>query len=265
MRYKYSDDINKRLYKAVKNYNEKRERDIKHRGGRAIVPEKKYVKQIKERFADKPRSSIMKEIKLIESYNALGKSSLKRATSKSPLSNWEMEYFKARIPSAKKFYDEEINELERILKDKPEYFIKHHDRLNTLKAQRKSLDKVLSSLSESDIKSIRAYIKISQRSQITKENDYRLFLTQLDRAMELSGYSNADIKAMYDKLNTLTPNEFIELYRKEPIIEKIYELVGSPETQGEYELMTTENTAVARIDSFLNRLDSLIAEVKNHD
>ena len=266
MKYKYSDDVNKELYKAIKNYNEKRGRDIKKRG-RAIVPDKLYVKTIKERFAGKPVSEIKKEIKLISSYNKLGKSSLKKVNG-TPLSQYERGYFEARIPDALNFYNAEIDELTRIIGKKPEYFIRHHERLNTLKAQRNTLERVsntLDSLDESTIKSIRAYIGISQRSEITKERDYRTFLNQMDRAMNLLGYTKADIDAVYEKLYTLTPNEFMELYREEPIIEKLYEIIGSPDKKGEYDLMVTEVTARRRVNSFLNQLDSFIAQVKNHD
>ena len=266
MKYKYSDDINKELYKAVKNFNEKRARDMK-KVGRAIVPQKLYVKTIKERFAGKPVSSIKKEINLIKSYNALGKSSLKKVNG-TPLSQYERGYFEARIPNALDFYNKEIDELTRIIGNKPEYFVRHHERLNTLKAQRNTLERVkkdLDSLDESTIKSVRAYIRTSQRSDITKEKDYRTFLAQMDRAMELLGYSKADVDKMYEKLNKLTPNEFMELYREEPIVERIYEIIGSPENQGEYELMVTEDTARRRVNSFLKQLDSLIEQTKKHD
>lgn len=266
MKYNYSDDINKELYKAVKNHNEKRSRDMK-KIGRAIVPQKLYVKTIKERFAGKPVKEIRKEIKLIKSYNALGKNALKKVNGTS-LSYYEKGYFESRIPDALKFYDSEIDELTRIIGKKPEYFVRHHERLNTLKAQRKTLERAmndLTKLDESTIKSIRAYIGISQRSEITKERDYRTFLNQMDRAMGLLGYSKADIDKVYEKLYTLTPNEFMELYREEPIIEKLYEIIGSPEKQGEYELMVTEQTARRRVNSFLNHLDDLISQVKNHD
>lgn len=267
MKYNYSDDINKSLYKAVKNHNEKRSRDMK-KTGRAIVPQKLYVKTIKERFAGRPLKEIQKEIKLIESYNKLGKNALKKVNG-TPLSQYESGYFKARIPDAIKFYDAEIDELTRIIGKKPEYFIRHHERLNTLKAQRKTLGLAmddLTSLDESTIKSIRAYIGTSQRSEITKERDYRTFLNQMDRAMHLLGYSKADIDNMYEKLYKLTPNEFMEFYREEPIIEKLYEIVGSPEARGDYRIMTkTDKVARTRIDTFLNNLDSSIEKIKNHE
>lgn len=265
MRYKYSDDINKELYKAVKNFNEKRNRDMRKRG-RAIVPEKLYVKTIKERFAGKPASEIKKEINLIENYNKLGKSSLKKVNG-TPLSQYERKYFESRIPDALSFYNNEIDELTRIIGKKPEYFVRHHERLNTLKAQRNTLERVnttLDSLDEDTIKSIRAYIGISQRSELTKERDYHTFLNQMERAMKLLHYSKEDIDKMYEKLYTLTPNEFIELYREEAPIEKLYEIVGSPKSEGEYELMVADKTAKTRINKFLNKLDSLIAQVKNH-
>lgn len=266
MKYNYSDDINKSLYKAVKNFNEKRSRDMK-KTGRAIVPQKLYVKTIKERFAGRPLKDIQKEIKLIESYNQLGKGSLKKVNG-TPLSQYESGYFKARIPDALKFYNNEIDELTRIIGKKPEYFVRHHERLNTLKAQRKTLEEAMSALNQLDentIKSIRVYIGTSQRSEITKEKDYRGFLNQMDRAMELLGYKKSEIDAMYDKLYTLTPNEFMELYREEPIIEKIYEIIGSPHNKGDYELMVADKTAKARVNKFLNELDDLIANVKNHE
>ena len=120
-------------------------------------------------------------------------------------------------------------------------------------------------LDEQEIKSIRRYIANSQRSEIIKEQGYRTFLAQMDRIMEQCGYSKAEIDAIYEKLNTLTPNEFFEMYAKEPLVDKLYETIGSPKNQGEYMLMTSEDTAKKRIDSFRRRLDTLIAEAKNHE
>lgn len=264
MKYKYSDDVNKRLYKAVKNFNEVRSRDIKKQG-RGMIPEHLYVRTIKERFAGKPKADLMKEIRLIESYNKLGKERRKRVSGYSPISKWELNYFRARVPSAKEFYDKEIAELEKIIGDKPEYFLRHHERLNTLKAQRMKLEMDLDLLDEQDIKSIRRYIANSQRSDIIKEQGYRTFLAQMDRIMEQCGYSKEDIDKIYEKLNTLTPNEFFEMYRREPLIDKLYETIGSPKSKGEYALMVTEGTAKKRIESFVRRLDTLISEAKNHE
>ena len=264
MKYKYSDDVNKRLYKAVKNFNETRNRDIK-KVGRGMIPEHLYVRTIKERFAGKPKADLMKEIRLIESYNKLGKERRKKVSKYSPISKWELQYFRVRIPEAKEFYDKEIAELEKIIGDKPAYFLRHHERLNTLKAQRIKLENDLEMLDEQEIKSIRRYIANSQRSELIKEQGYRTFLAQMDRIMEQCGYSQADIDKIYEKLNTLTPNEFFEMYRQEPLIDKLYETIGSPKNQGEYMLMTSEVTAKKRIESFVRRLDTLIAEAKNHE
>lgn len=264
MAIRFDDELNRELYRVVKNFNEKRARDFKKRG-RGMLPEKVYVKQIKKQFSDKPRSALIKEIRLLESYNKGRKESLKFASPNSPISKWELNYFKANINQTKKFYDEEINELERIIGDKPEWFIRHHDRLNTLKAQRNALNLDLTSLSEQNVKSIRNYITKAKRSEITKRESMNLFLSQLQRAMEQSGYSKSDIKALYEKFYTLTPNEFMEMYREEDIIEDIYNSVDSPEGQGKYQLMASEREVKNRINRVISRADEMVAKAKDHD
>lgn len=264
MAIRFDDELNRELYRVVKNFNEKRARDFKKRG-RGMLPEKVYVKQIKKQFSDKPRSALIKEIRLLESYNKGRKESLKLASPNSPISKWELNYFKGNLNQTKKFYDQEINELERIIGEQPEYFIRHHERLNTLKAQRNTLNLDLSSLSEQNVKSIRRYIEKSKRSEITKRESMNLFLTQLQRAMEQTGYTKKEIKALYEKFYTLTPNEFMEMYNEEDIIEQIYLTIDSPEGKGSYELMVASDMAKKRIESLIERSDALIAKAKDHD
>ena len=60
-KYKYSADMNREIRRIVKNFNEKRMRDIRKKGI-AKAPDKRYVKQIKEQFAKQDKDIDLKQI-----------------------------------------------------------------------------------------------------------------------------------------------------------------------------------------------------------
>lgn len=256
----YDNELNKRIYRTVKNFNQKVKYNKTKTRGKGMLPRRVKVKDLKMKFSDKPRTALEKELSSLEAFSS------RKALNKSDgrMSQWEYNYFKQHLPETKKFYDKEIKELERIIGNKPDFYYKSHLHYQTLLAQRKELDKPLTELDEDDVKSFRAYINYSQRSEMVKAQGFRLYLSQLERAMHNLGYTQQQIDELLNKFNQLTENEFLEMVRQEDIIDSVYDLIDSPKERGEYELMADEFDAMNTVESIISIADDLIKTYKKH-
>ena len=256
---KFDKKINDEINRTVRNFNAKVRYNKTKTRGRGMLPRPISAREIKDKYSDKSRAELNKQLKLYQSFskrNALDLAGSNR------LSNWEQDYFEQNMAKTRKFYDEEIADLERIIGDKPEYHMRLHNRLLTLKRQREALNNDLNELSEDQIKGMRGYFNYAERSEIVKEQSFRHYLNQLDRTMDNLGYSKAQRDELFDKFNVLSENEFTEMVRNENMIDAVYDLIDSPKGRGKYELMADEKTAENLIANIIDQADNLIAKYK---
>lgn len=269
-------ELNRETRRIFKNFNEKQRRDAR-RKGRALVPERISVKAFKERFSDKSENEVWQQLRLYESYNKGGKKSLNFAAAGSRLSRWEANRFKTLIPKTISWYESEIGELRNIIGDRPEFFLRQHQRLGTLEDQVETLYSSmerLDELTDNEIMSLRRYIAKAERSELTKVRGFRLYLAQAERIMKLGRIHDANgnlvkipkekREEILNKFNSLSVNEFMELYNNEDIIARFYTLINSPKGRGEYELTSDDENVAAILEDFIDDVDNLIARAKNH-
>lgn len=259
MAVRFDDALNAEINKTFRNFNRKvRYNKFKTRG-KGMLPQIQSAKLFKEKYGDKSRAEVLRQLKIYQDFgkrNALDRSGDNR------LSNWERRFFQLNLDKTKEFYDNEISELEAILGDQPEYHMRLHPRLQTLKDQRAELDKDLNKLTEDQIKGFRGYINYAERSEIVKQRGFRLYLAQLERTMKELQYPKSEIEALFNKFNQLSENEFLEMVRHEDIIDTVYDLIDSPKGRGKFQLMSEEKRARRTVDSIMNQADELIAKYK---
>lgn len=252
----YTDDLKKRMNKIVRAYNAKVRYNKTKTRGKGMLPRTIRLSNLMDKYSDKSKAELEKQLQLYQSFGE--RSSLNKANTESRISQWELNFFKSNIEKTKKFYDEEIDDLKRIIGGKPEYYLKQHNRLETLEGQRKELDKNLETLTEDQIKGIRGYINYAERSDIIKRQGFRLYLAQLDRAMSELGYKKKEREALLSKFDVLTENEFTEMVRLEDVIDDVYRLVYSPKGRGKYELLQDTKEATKAVERVINEADALI-------
>ena len=257
---KFDEDLNQRLVRGFKNFNAKVRYNKTKTRGRGMLPQTQSLREFKLKYSDKPKAEIEKQLKLLESFGS--RDSLSKVSDKSRISNWELNVFKANYNKTLKFYDEEIADLERIVGDKPEYFMKQHNRLQNLQDKRKFLQRDPKSLSEVEIKIMRGIYNYAERSELTKRRGFKTYLNQLDRLLTLRNVPKSQRDAFINKFNVLTENEFTEMTRNEDLIDRVYELVYSPKERGEYELTVDDANADAIIQELFNNVDTIIANYK---
>ena len=257
MAIRFDPNLNKEIIKTVRNFNAKVTYNKYKTRGKGMLPEKISVKDIKEKYSDKSRKELLKQLKLYQSFS--NRDALKRSK-ESRLSEWEKEYFKVNLEKTKEFYDQEIEDLSRIVGDKPEYYLKQHHRLNDLKSKRVSLVNNLDLLSEGDIKKLRNVYSYAERSDVIKEKGFKLYLDQVDRLLTIRNVPKRERDILLNKFNVLSENQFTEMARKEDLIDRMYDLVYSPEGRGTYELTVNDAEADALIQDLWNNADNIIAK-----
>lgn len=257
MQNKFDPELNEEIRRTFRNFNRKVKRNKTKTKGKGMLPLQVSVKKFKDKYSDKPKSEIKRQLKLYQSFGK--RDALNKINQETRLSKWELDYIKANLNKTKKFYDEEIADLKSIVGEKPEYYMRQHTRLETLIGQRKELDKDLNNLTEGQIEGLRGYINYAERSDIIKRQGFRLYLAQLERTMkELGLYTDEEIEGLLSKFDVLTENEFTEMVRREDEIDDIYRLVYSPEGRGKYELLADFNDAITAVEAIIEKADSFI-------
>lgn len=259
MAIRYDENLNKRILRDVKNFNAKVRYNKTKTRGKGMLPRLLSTREIKAKYSDKTRAELEKQLSLYESFGK--RSSLDRVDG-SRLSKWEKDYFEQNRAKTAEFFQQEIADLERIIKGKPEMYARQNERLINLKRKEAKLDKDITFLTEDEIKSLRNVYSYAERSEEVKQKGFRLYLSQLTRTMVTLGYSKQDIESLLQKFDTLSENEFFEMMQNEDIIDAVYDLIDSPKGRGQYELMTDERRARAIVTDIQNQADALIANYK---
>ena len=260
MAIKFDDELNSEIRRTVRNFNAKVKRYKTRTRGKGMLPQKLYVSELKAKYSDKTRKELNRQLKLYQSFG--NKTAMDKATSESRLSKWEQDYFKQNLAKTREFYQNEIADLERIIGDELGQHLRISERLINLKRKEEYLDKGFTDLSEDEIKIMRNVYGYAERSEMVKQRAFRHYLNQLERTMENLGYSKSDINTTLNKFNVLSENEFTELVRNENLIDAVYDLIDSPKSRGEFELMTDEARARAIVTEIQNRADEIIAKYK---
>lgn len=257
---KFTEDDKDRIRSTVRNFNAKVRYNKTKTRGRGMLPQKIYVRELLDKYSDKSKRELNKQLKL---YQSFGKRDALNISEDTRLSKWERNYFKANRQKTINFFENEIADLTRIIGDKPEYHVRQNERLTNLMRQREKLDKDLSTLSEDEIKTLRSVYNYAERSDIVKARGFRLYLSQLERTMANLGYTKDEINGVLNKFNVLSENEFTEMMRNEDLIDAVYDLIDSPKQRGKYQLMTDENRARAIVTDIQSRADELIGKYKS--
>lgn len=260
MAIRFDDELNKRILRDVKNFNAKVRYNKTKTRGKGMLPRLISTRAIKDSYSDKSRAELVKQLKIFESYG--NREAMQRASDNSRISKWELNYFKANRAKTEGFYKEEIADLQRIVGNKPEYFMKQHNRLQTLEDKLDFLNRDFETLTEDEIKIMRSVFGYAERSELTKRRGFQTYLNQLDRVLKLRRVPKSKREELLNKFNVLSENEFTEMTRNESLIDRIYELIHSPERRGKYELTVDEAEADELIEELWSTVDDIIAKYK---
>ena len=256
---KFDPVFEKEIRRIVKNFNQKRTRALNR--GFSNVPEKQYVSKIKKNYDKKV--DVAKYLRSLKRFNEMGDTAFNVVETKAggKISEYNYQLMKKNLKHARDFYKAQIEEAQ-LLFDLDPYSIARQDYLLNLQEKSKYLEQNIMDLSQSGLSTFNRYIEQSLTSGIRQVSSYRGFLGGLDDLMNKLGYSKQEINALYEKMGDLSPAQFVKMYRQNDIINRIYDLLPSPE-HGKEAINLSDDRARELIDEFISRFDNMVEEAKN--
>ena len=249
----FGAEYNKEIRRIVYNFNRKRKRAIKR--GFSYLPPKQYVSELKGRY--KTKAALDRELKSIEAFNLMGQTAFEvmETLGGGRVSRYQMDYMKSHLRSTKAFFDRRIKEAKELYEE-DRNIIARREYLFNLEERRKYLDLDIDYLDESGIRTFQKYIEQAEDYELKKVRDYRNYLNIVDQVMEMVGFDKSKRDVFFAKLEKLTPAEFIKLYQRSVIIQRIYDLYVSSN-----QLSTDEEDATRVLTRLTDRIDEEIASI----
>lgn len=254
MAIRYSKAYNQEISRVVRNFNAKRNRAIKK--GKRLVPPQITVSDLKSRYEN--RRDLNRELRLIEKFGERDALTEVENLGGAKAVKWEVEYLKDNLKYAKQFFDQEIKKAsyidEKMSVSKTEY-------LNNLRAKRDFLELEMTNLDPSDYRTFKKTMNEYFYANKRNLESYRNWLNEVETIMRHMGYDNKTIDKFFEGFDSLTPEQFINLYRNNPIVSRLYELYV-PSNDGSFSLSTSEEDAENLIDTFIEEKDQMIEQAK---
>lgn len=250
--------FNQNARRIVKNYNQKLSRARTR--GLSYLPEKVSLRELRQQFPN--RRDLEKHLKHLETFNEMGKSAFDviETNAGGKLSRYELYYIKANLEDTKEFYDLQIADAEKYFANDP-YSIARKDYLLNLQAKRNYLSRNLMDLDQSGIRSFQKYINYANNFERLNMLGYRNFMSGITDIMNVLGYDKDTIDMLINKVSELTPAQFFKMYHENDVIDRIYDMIESPE-HGKTAINTNDEDAERIINQLVENIDSLIEKAK---
>lgn len=256
MAIRFTPEYNKYIRKTVNEYNKKVQRaNTEGKIKKANLPEKASVKILKKSYQH--REDLDREL---ANLRAFSRKSI-RKEKVGGVNQYQIDMIKANRDKTIEFFE---HKADVIRKKATSGYPLQRDRLNAIERNLGILKKGVEGASERELQTMSAYVNKYRGSFERQASGYRGFLSQVDLIMDNIGIPTSKQDEFFKKLSKLDEEEFSDLYEKEDIISRIYELADSPKyTGGELKLRGNEQDAEILINSLLDNIDVMIAEVKS--
>lgn len=226
---RYTPEFNAYARRVVKSFNQRVMRAEKR--GLKNLPSLRSVRDLKAMFTTE--DDLKKELSELRKFNENRKAlDTKLLGNEAKLTNWEYEYIKNNLDELKDYYDREIERArKRYAADpfSPELKVD----LTNLEDRRDYLNRDLLELSKSELSTFRRYLNVYKNRNRRDLNFYDQYFESFDFLMRVSGISKDKINYIRTRINSLTPNQFYELYKQHDIMADLFNEIPSKE-RGEY-------------------------------
>ena len=268
MAYKISKQSEAELRRAVNNFNSKVKR-LESVDREIDIPEKANITAIKERVTNK--WELNREIDKLERFSQRNAEELVKNKAGVVLSRWEFENIQRE---QKRLSARLLREIERYGKIKPSEFGEKQalsyaqmgdDKLYNLKSRYKAIsNKKIKDINKDQLSKLIGYINTTNANyrSTKKEIFYDNFIdgTLLNLGY-IIGYDKDKIKHIKDKLNELTPDQFIKAFNSELSLRYIQDKNVSPDKSKPEEQQLTEKQIGQLTDDLTPVLDELYENI----
>ena len=267
MAYKISKGSEAELKRAINNFNAKIKR-LESVDREIDIPEKASITAIKDRVTNK--WDLNREIDRLERFTQRNAEELIKNKSGVVLSRWEYENLQRE---QKRLNSRLLREIERYGKITPKEFGKKQaatyaqmgdEKLSNLKARQKAIaSKTISKANREQLKSLQTLLnKTAANYRKDKEVFYNNYLdgTLLNLGYYV-GYDEQKLNYIKEKLNELTPDQFIKAFNTDVSLKDIQDrYVLSHEDGITPEILEQDVTPV--LDELYNNIDKIVASYK---
>lgn len=267
MAYKISKDSEAELRRAVNNFNAKVRR-LESVDREIDIPEKANITAIKDRVSNK--WDLNREIDKLERFTLRNAEELVQNKSGVVLSRWEFENLQRE---QKRLNAKLLREIESYGNITPREFGKKQsatyaqmgdEKLSNLKARQRAIsNKSISKANRDQIKSLQTLLnKTASNYRKDKEVFYNNYLdgTLLNLGYYV-GYDEEKLKYIKEKLNELTPDQFIKAFNTDVSLKDIQDrYVLSHEDGITPEILEADVTPV--LDELYKNIDDIVASYK---
>ena len=258
---KFSDELNKRLYKDVKSFNQKLLR-AEARGQKGL-PQKRSIREMRRQFVS--ANDMKKELSRLETLINNKDALKRRKTPDGTISNWQFNYILDKRPEVNKWLIREKNKADARLGDYPTHLYATRADISKVEAEYNILNKDLTKLTAQQLKTVSAIVDRYNRRDVKTRTGREYFMENLDYLLTAKGVSEKDRNKMYRKIDKLSNDEFLELYKRHDVVSDIMLLLPSDVSQTN----TRKKMAIAEVEQeetqemledFENNLDDYIKE-----
>ena len=227
---RYTPEFNAYARRVVKSFNQRVMRAEKR--GLKNLPSLRSVRELKAMFATE--NDLKKELASLREFNE-NRDALeqKQLGAETRLTKWEFNYIRDNLDDLKSYYDRELEKARARYADQPFSMGIREDVLN-LEQRRQYLDRNLLELSKSELATFRKYLSNWQGRNRRDINFYDRYFEGFDFVMRVSGVEKSKINYIRDRINSLTPQQFYELYKQHDVMGDLFDLIPSEDRSSYY-------------------------------
>ena len=260
MAIRYSSEDNRRIAKIVQSYNKKvRRANVEGKIRKSDLPALASVKELKRSY--QRRADLERELKNLQKFTR--KSA--RLSAEDKVSGAVTEYDVSLIKSNKRATLKYLQRRADIIRAKAESnYPLQKERLNAIEKNIEILSMSTSKASPSQLKAMARSVENYRQSFERQATGYRGFLSEVDKIMTQLDIPKSDRDALFNKLSKLNEEEFNELYERNDLIDRIYQLADSPKNKNEDLILNaSDEYAKELVTTLMEEIDGMVAQVKN--
>ena len=258
---KFSDELNADIRRTMRSAIQKVRRAEKR--GEKGLPTLPTVREFKAMYATEEDAK-----RNLRQYRAMlnNKEALQRyRTKEGTITNWEFGFIVQNLEETKRKVERELLKEQIRVRDFPDHLYAIRANVLRLEAERDYLSRDLDQLNSRELKTVSATIQRVQRSDLRTIAGRKHFMRSLDGVLTAQGLPKKQRQEIFNKINSLTNEEFAELYKNNDGIRKIMERY-IPEDEGKIKVLEdiTQDDEMKEVTTqFTSTLDESIKQAKD--
>lgn len=260
-----SADLNRDLRRTVKSFNQKVRR-AEARGQKGL-PQLRSVRELKAQFTTE--SDLKREVGMLRTFLNNKEALQRRKTADGTISNWEFDYIANNLKSTKAWVDRQIDKTSKRLEKYPEHLYSIRGDLEKLEAEKEIINRNLNKLTARELRTVGTVVNRMKRENLRTRAGREYFMDNLNLLLRAKGTKKEQRLKISEKLNRLTNEQFLELYRTHDIVTEVMTKIPSPpfkpEEYDKYDrakhVLTTDDEIIELLDNFEKDIDEYIKEV----